>query len=335
MISLTFRVPQVSVPVLSKAIRFVFPIFSSASPDLMITPCLVACPMAAMMAVGVASTSAQGQNTTRTVTALTRSCVSTPPIIAISRAAGTSQLAHRSAIRCIGACFSSASCTIRISRCNELSSPTFVARMSIVPKQFTVPPYTSSPAPLSTGRDSPVITDWSIAVSPQRTTPSMGTVSPGKTRRISPCRISPAGIISSFPSLSLLPCVGVRLISFFNPFFALSVVISSRIAPTDIMKATSPAANKSPMATAANMAMVISNAEEILLMPGLWITRHTARYKRGIPQIKTVTQAGSGRPFGRFPRITKLIIRQIPPTTVMGIPAKISLIFLIIVFPLS
>ena len=59
------------MPVLSKAIVSTFPIFSSASPDLIITPCFVACPIAAIIAVGVASTRAQGQNTTSTVTAVT------------------------------------------------------------------------------------------------------------------------------------------------------------------------------------------------------------------------------------------------------------------------
>ena len=40
--------PKVKVPVLSKAIVSTFPIFSSASPDLIITPCFVACPIAAI-----------------------------------------------------------------------------------------------------------------------------------------------------------------------------------------------------------------------------------------------------------------------------------------------
>ena len=57
--------------------------------------------------------------------------------------------------------------------------------------------------------------------------------------------------------------------SFFSPFFARFVVASSKSAPIAMMKATSPAANRSPMAMAANMAMVIRRADEILLMPGL------------------------------------------------------------------
>ena len=74
-------------------------------------------------------------------------------------ATGTSQLAALLAMRCMGACLFSASCTMRMSFCRELSSPTWVAAISMEPKQLRVPQNTSSPAALSTGRDSPVITD--------------------------------------------------------------------------------------------------------------------------------------------------------------------------------
>ena len=158
-ISLTSRQPFVSVPVLSKAIVSTLPIFSSASPDLMITPCFVACPMAAIMAVGVASTSAQGQKTTSTVTARTILPVTRPAATAMNSATGTRILAALSAILAMGAFFSSASCTMRISFCRELSCPTFVARISTDPKRLMVPQNTSSPTLLSTGRDSPVIID--------------------------------------------------------------------------------------------------------------------------------------------------------------------------------
>ena len=43
-------------------------------------------------------------------------------------------------------------------RCIELSSPTFVARISNAPNWLTVPLETSSPTDLSTGSDSPVMT---------------------------------------------------------------------------------------------------------------------------------------------------------------------------------
>ena len=172
-------------------------------------------------------------------------------------------------MRAIGAFFFFASSTIRISFCSELSSPTLEAQMSTVPKRLIVPPKTLSPTVLSTGRDSPVITDWSTEVVPERISPSTGMVSPGRTRRRSPGRMDSAAIISSFPSDNLRPCRGASWIRLFNPFFARWVVFSSKTAPIAIIKATSPAANKSPMAIAAAIAIEISRAEEILLIPGL------------------------------------------------------------------
>ena len=149
--------------------------------------------------------------------------------------------------------------------------------MSKEPKRLRVPQNTASPTPLSTGRDSPVRMDWSTEVSPLTMTPSTGMVSPGSTRSRSPSRISSAGMSSSAPPVSRRPFTGARRMSCRRPFLARSVVASSSRAPTAMMKATSPAANRSPMAMAANMAMEMSSAEEILLMPGLWTTRQRAR----------------------------------------------------------
>ena len=177
------------------------------------TPCLVAWPMAAIMAVGVASTRAQGQNTTSTVTAVMIFWLNRYAKMAMSSATGTSQLAALSAMRCMGACLFSASWTMRISFCRELFSPTLVAVMSMEPKRLMVPQKTSSPTPLSTGRDSPVMMDWSTEVSPWIMVPSTGMVSPGRIRRVSPCRISSAGTISSVPLLIRRPFVGARRIS--------------------------------------------------------------------------------------------------------------------------
>ena len=161
--------------------------------------------------------------------------------------------------------------------------------------------------------------------------PSTGIVSPGRIRRISPCRISSADIISSFSSFSLRPFVGARRISFFKPFFARFVVASSKSAPIAMINTTSPAANRSPIAIAANMAIQIKRADDILLMPGLWIIRHIARYKRGIPLIMIVTHAGSkGRnesctvvpPNSSVKCGIKSSSRNAPATIVMGSPAR-------------
>ena len=58
--------------------------------------------------------------------------------------------------------------------------------MTKVPVVLSVAPMTSSPGPLTTGIGSPVSIDSSIAEAPSTTTPSTGTLSPGRTRRRSP-----------------------------------------------------------------------------------------------------------------------------------------------------
>ena len=120
--------------------------------------------------------------------------------------------------------------------------------MSKAPNWLTVPLDTSSPGPLSTGRDSPVITAWLTEVWPERMTPSTGTVSPGSTRSRSPTR-------TCLRRDDLLPVRrsdsravrGVRWTSFSMPARALATVSSSSRAPSCMMKATSPAAKSSPM----------------------------------------------------------------------------------------
>ena len=84
----------------------------------------------------------------------------------------TIQVAQRSARPTIFAFPASALCTRRIIRCMELSSADARRAHIEEPKRFTVPELTSSPADLSTGRLSPVMTLWSTEVSPEMTTPS-------------------------------------------------------------------------------------------------------------------------------------------------------------------
>ena len=101
------------------------------------------------------------------------------------------------------------------------------------------------------------------------------------------------GTIVFVPSSIFRPLTGAKLISLCNPFFARSVVASSRRAPRDIMKATSPAANISPIAIAAIIAIVIKSADEILLMPTLTMMRRIDKYTKGIPHTITATQEGA------------------------------------------
>ncbi len=90
------------VPVLSKVTRSTDANFSKPSPDFINIPCLVAFPIAAIMAVGVAKTSAQGQKTTRIVTARKISFVTSQVTIAVLKEATTIHVAHLSAVRTIG-----------------------------------------------------------------------------------------------------------------------------------------------------------------------------------------------------------------------------------------
>jgi hypothetical protein len=71
--------PRVSVPVLSIASTLTFSARSSASAFLTRMPAEAPCPVATMIAVGVASPRAQGQAITSTATALTSAALKTPP----------------------------------------------------------------------------------------------------------------------------------------------------------------------------------------------------------------------------------------------------------------
>ena len=133
----------------------------------------------------------------------------------------------------------------------ELSSPTFTASISKAPNWFTVPLDTSSPAALSTGRDSPVMTAWLTEVWPDRMRPSTGTVSPGRTRMRSPTFTSSAGMIFSPPEERTRAVRGVSFTSFSIPARAFATVRSSSRPPSCMIKATSPAAKSSPIQTEA------------------------------------------------------------------------------------
>ena len=63
-----------------------------------------------------------------------------------------------------------------------------------------VPPISLAPGSFSTGIDSPVTIDSSTALLPSSTTPSTGTLSPGRTRRRSPTCTCSSGTSSSSPS---------------------------------------------------------------------------------------------------------------------------------------
>ncbi len=71
-----------------------------------------------------------------------------------------------------------------------VSLPVFSTSMVMAPSPLTEPPTASSPSVFSTGSTSPVSMDSSTLVRPSTITPSMGTLSPGRTRTRSPFRMS-------------------------------------------------------------------------------------------------------------------------------------------------
>ena len=64
---------------------------------------------------------------------------------------------------------------MRTMRDSIVSAPTLSARITKLPVPLTVPPITRAPGAFSTGMDSPVTMDSSIALVPSSTLPSTGT----------------------------------------------------------------------------------------------------------------------------------------------------------------
>ena len=92
-----------------------------------------------------------------------------------------------------------------------MSPPTFVAVIVIVPFLFIVEPITVSSTFFSTGIDSPVNIDSSMAVIPLIILPSTGIFSPGLTISVSPTCTSFRGIITSLPSFKMRASLACKL----------------------------------------------------------------------------------------------------------------------------
>lgn len=199
--------PVVTVPVLSRTTVSTLRVRSRTSGPLMRMPSWAPRPVPTMSAVGVASPSAQGQAMISTATAAVKAAVSPQPVpsqkpkvaTASAMTTGTKTAEMRSASRWAAAlpfCASSTSLAIRAS---WVSAPTRVASTTRRPPALRVAPVTESPGPASTGTDSPVSREASMAEEPSTTVPSVATFSPGRTTKRSPVRSSPAGIRSSRP----------------------------------------------------------------------------------------------------------------------------------------
>ena len=143
---------------------------------------------------GVARPSAQGQAMIRTATAAVKAAVAEAPVTSqAARVAkdspmtmGTNTAETRSARRWTSALPFWASSTSRAIWASWVSEPTRVASTTRRPPALTVAPTTLSPGPTSTGTDSPVSIEASMAEVPLTTVPSVATFSPGRTTKRSP-----------------------------------------------------------------------------------------------------------------------------------------------------
>ena len=203
--------PRVRVPVLSKATVRTRWAISSASASLIRMPNFAATPVPAMIAVGVARPSAQGQAITSTATAritavsMPASRYSHSPNVAspIRITSGTNTADTLSTSRCTGALPACASSTRRMMFASTLSLPAAVTSTTTRPSPLIEPPVSRSSTRLPTGSGSPVSMDSSTWVAPSSTRPSAGTRSPGRTARRSPGRSSSTGMSVSPPSTSI------------------------------------------------------------------------------------------------------------------------------------
>ncbi len=163
-----------------------------------------------MIDIGVARPSAQGQAMISTLTAATSPKAkrgSGPNVAQDAKAmsataitVGTNHEATRSASRWIGARLLCAVATICTICASSVSRPTLSARITKLPLRLMVPPITRASFSLVTGRDSPVTMDSSSEEWPSSTMPSTGTLSPGRTRNLSPAATASSGTSTSLPS---------------------------------------------------------------------------------------------------------------------------------------
>ena len=217
--SATLIVPVVRVPVLSSTIVSTSRVDSRISGPLMRMPSSAPRPVPTSRAVGVARPSAQGQAMIRTATAVVMavltpapvSAQTTPVTSAMTMTTGTKMPETRSARRCTAA-LPVCACSTRRAICESwVSAPTRVACTSRRPVVFTVPPTTAEPGETSTGTDSPVIRDASIAERPSTTRPSAAIFSPGRTTMTSSTLTRSAGTRVSTPSRSRVACLAPSL----------------------------------------------------------------------------------------------------------------------------
>ena len=157
----------------------------------------------------------------------------------------TIHVAQRSAMPTILALPASADCTRRIMRWMELSSPTRVAASHLEGAELVDRAAGSPrrPRPLSTGRDSPVITAWSMEVWPDDDDAVHRHRLAGQhAQQLADAALPRRGRCAPPHPAARRAVRGVRWTRRSMPARALATVSSSSRPPSCMMKATSPAA---------------------------------------------------------------------------------------------
>mmetsp|Transcript_18608 Transcript_18608/g.42683 ORF Transcript_18608/g.42683 Transcript_18608/m.42683 type:complete len:254 (-) Transcript_18608:62-823(-) len=143
---------------------------------------------------------------------------------------------------------------------------------------LTVPPDTAEPGPLETGRLSPVKLDSSTVDFPSRTTPSQGTLSPGRTLTVVPSATADAGTTtrSLVTGFTMLAVTGLSCTMALSASLALAVALPSRASLIANRNVTAAASVYSPRATAPaaarNMRQFTSSCPRIAVLRALSAT---------------------------------------------------------------
>ena len=114
--------------------------------------------------------------------------------------AGVYTAAKRSTKLCVGARVACACSTAWMMRASVEFEAGAVTSNSKLPDALMVPAKTGSPTALSTGMLSPVTGAWLMLERPARSTPSIGTRSPGLTRSTAPTATWATGTVAQLPS---------------------------------------------------------------------------------------------------------------------------------------
>ena len=155
-------------------------------------------------------------------------------------------------------------------------SPVAVTSMRSAPAPLIVPAMTLAPTLFSTGRDSPVIIDSLISLCPSRTTPSAGTLSPGRTSSRSPSRSAAAGTSSVAPlDMTRVAMSGSSLASSFKAPCAWPIERISNQCPSSMIVTSDASSSHSGMPGKPNVTATLNPnatvmASEIsVIMPGV------------------------------------------------------------------